>query len=111
MFPILYYCIVEWSDFVLFLIFNIGHIAVNQLFRSSLPKKSFHIPKIRGASKFNILFGENWHIHIFILRQRTIAKKKIWNKVLFIIFRRPPKWAKFVLPIEKANFVLFFSFS
>ena len=39
------------SDFALFWIFKIGHIAVDQIYA----RRSFHIQKITGALKSNIL--------------------------------------------------------
>ena len=109
---------VEWLEVVilqfLFLIFKIGHIAVDQMYfqkfiakksaifasRPAHARQSFHIQKFTGALKINIFLR---FANTFILLQRTIAKKKIRNQVLFNIFLDPPKLEKLILPMVKAK--------
>ena len=90
-------CILGWSDFELFLDFQILHITVDQIYFQKFIAKQFfpracrvcaakfsHSNNHRGLKKKKFKFATN-----FILLQRTIAKKKIWNSVQFNIFSGP----------------------
>ena len=116
-FYIIVHYTVGWSDFVLFLYFqNWAHCCrsdihlVNCQFlpcaRGACAAKFSHLKNSQVLNKFIYIYiFLNWKNFHFTLK--TIAKKKIWNEVLFNIFCWPAKLAKLILPMVKAKHILF----
>ena len=120
------YCVLGWSDFLLLLFSKMGTLLpIGYIFMSSITKslkilpraaherQSFHFQKITETFKMNFIL-ENLQISIFLLLQRTIAKKE-HLKFFYIFYFRLPNWAKlfFTWPKEKQSifeFLFIFSF-
>ena len=88
----------EWSDFLFLQFLKVGTLlSIGYIFMSSIPKnrqflshprcghaEKFSFQKITETLKMNIYFGK--FVNVFLLLQRTIAKKKIWETIFYIFF-------------------------
>ena len=100
---------VEWLEVVilqfLFLIFKIGHIAVDQMYfqkfiakksaifasRPAHARQSFHIQKFTGALKINIFFLDLQILSFYFKEQSP--KRKLGIKFgLIFFFQTPQSW-------------------
>ena len=83
-------------------------LAIRYIFISQIPKnqQGFHFQKISEPLKKKKIC-----VKTFLLLQRTIAKKKVWNSVWLSILFRDPQWATLVLPMVNAKTILFSFFS
>ena len=92
---VLYISLVGWSDFYFIAIFENGHIAIDWLY--CILNYFYEFNSIKSANlarrpRGKVLFSKNLRdlkneyiflkfVNIFLLLQRTIVKKKIWETI------------------------------